>query len=162
MAEWTTRNLSDADVPAMQEIASHWSVVRQLGSWPWPPVEEFTRSRCQPYPEEHGFVWGICVEGRLVGSIGATRGILGYMFHPDVHGQGVATRFGRMAVQTAFETYDWSMMRAAAWADNAASQRVLEKLGFEKWRTSIDHSVARRVPSQGFDFRLTRARWLAL
>ena len=35
------RMLQPTDAPALHAIASHWEVVRQLGSWPWPPEPAF-------------------------------------------------------------------------------------------------------------------------
>ena len=155
MADIIARDLGPGDVDDLHAIASHWSVVRQLGGWPWPAYRDFTASRSTPYAGR-GFVWGLEQGGRIIGTMAVTRGELGYMLHPDVWGQGIATRFGRLAVDHAFATDDLPRIDAAAWADNAASAHVLHKLGFVHWQTRFEHAKARGYPAQTHHLRLTR------
>ncbi len=78
MADISYRNIEERDFDDLLALVSEWEVVRQLGGWPWPPDEAFTLGRSKPY-EGDGFVWAICDDGRLVGSIGVTDGSIGYM-----------------------------------------------------------------------------------
>ena len=43
----------DFDTDALHRIVSHWDVVRQLASFPWPPDLAFTATRAQPYHGPH-------------------------------------------------------------------------------------------------------------
>ena len=155
MDDITIRDLGPADVDDLHAIAQHWSVVRQLGGWPWPADRAFTASRSTPYTGR-GFVWGLERDGRIVGSMAITRAELGYMLHPDVWGQGIATRIARRAIAHAFATDDLDWIDASVWADNAASAHVLRKLGFTHWQTRFEHARARGHPAQAHHFRLTR------
>lgn len=160
MHDVTYRDLGKDDLPVLHEIGSHWHVVRQLGSWPWPPDPAFTLSRCRPY-RGTGFVWAVCRNDRLIGTMAVTGGELGYMFAPDTHGQGIATVCARDAIAHAFANYSWPELRAVCWHDNRASARVLGKCGFVHWQTLYEQSKARRLPVLTHRFRLSRPSSMA-
>ena len=160
MAE-TYRSIQSTDFDDLYDLASRWQVVRQLGGWKWPPDPVQIRDRSKPYDGE-GFVWAICRDDRLIGSIGVTGGDMGYMLHPDYHGQGVMGRATRTAVAHAFATTDRDHLTGSTWHDNPASARVLERLGFVHWQTCYIHARARGLPTLVHHRRLTRAAWDAL
>lgn len=160
MAE-TYRNIRPSDFDDLSALASIWSVVRQLGGWKWPPDPVQIRDRSKPY-EGDGFVWAICRNDRLIGSIGVTTGDLGYMLHPDYHGQGVMGRAAYSAVTEAFATTGRDHLTGSTWHDNPASAAVLARLGFVHWQTRYVHARARGLPTLVFHRRLTRAAWEAL
>ncbi len=157
MVDLTYRDIRADDFDNMHAMVSHWSVVRQLGRWPWPPQPDFTKGRCRPF-EGNGFVWAVCVKGQLVGTMAVTNGELGYMFSPKVHGQGIATKAAGDAITAAFANYDWPILQASTWEDNAGSAAVLRKCGFVHWQTRYTRSPA-RLPSVVHQYRLTRAAW---
>ena len=77
--------------------------------------------------------------GERVGTIGlhdvtATHGNgeVGYFFAPDAWGNGYATDATRTVVEYAFGERRLQKVYARAFAFNDASQRVLEKVGFER------------------------------
>ena len=160
----TYRSLEPSDVEALHQMVSHWSVVRQLGGWPWPPDRAFTEGRSKPYDGD-GFVWGVFEDGALVGTLGVTRyrqwADIGYMFAPEVAGRGIATTAAGDAVDHAFATRDLPEIQGSTWHDNPASGRVLTKLGFRHWSTRYDRSKARGVPTLIHSYRLSRATWEA-
>ena len=159
-ADIVTRPHRPDDWRDLHAIASHWPSVRQMGSWPWPPREDFTKSRSKPY-EGDSFVWALEQDGRIIGSMAVTGEELGYMIHPDAAGQGLATRIGIRAVDHAFEALGRTRLQASVWHDNPASYRVLTKLGFEHWQTAYVRGAV-RYPTMTYHFRLTRARWTGL
>lgn len=161
MANLTYRDLCVDDFDAMHAIATQWSVVRQLGGWPWPANPEFTKSRCKPYGG-NGFVWGICLDGTLVGSVAVTGKELGYMLHPDVAGRGIMGQATFDAMSHAMATTDHTYFDASYWHDNPASARVLAKLGFRPWQTRYEPSKARRIPLLCHHARLKRDDWHGL
>ncbi|MBM7770184.1 RimJ/RimL family protein N-acetyltransferase [Actinokineospora baliensis] len=57
---------------------------------------------------------------------------IGYIFHPDHAGRGYATEAAAQLVRTAFDDLDMHRVIARLDADNAASTRLLERLGMRK------------------------------
>jgi len=157
----TYRDIRPDDWQAMHRIVSHWSVVRQLGRWPWPAQEAFTQSRCQP-PKGDGFVWAICRDAQVVGSIGISDADMGYMLDPAVQGQGIATAAATAAIDRYLAITMHDVIVGSTWVDNPASARVLEKLGFVHWQTRYVQSVARGYPELVHHRRLTRSNWQRL
>ncbi len=157
-ARLSYRALQAVDGEALHGIASQWDVVRQLGSWPWPPEVAFTASRARPFAGR-GFVWGAFLDTRLIGTVAVTEDELGYMFAPDCWGQGFATEACSLAISQAFATSDRDHLVAGVWADNAASLCLLGKLGFRVTGDDMTWSVARKVDAPGHALRLDRADW---
>ncbi|SFS11130.1 GNAT family N-acetyltransferase [Yoonia litorea] len=158
MTSLTYRDIRDDDFDALHEMMTDWDVVRQLGGWPWPADPDFARSRCRPY-EGDGFVWGIALNDRLIGTVGVTNGDMGYVLDPRHHGRGIISKAARDAVAHAFATTDRSHLTGSTWFDNQASYRVLQKLGFRHWQTRYIHAKARGRPTLVFNQRLERADW---
>lgn len=154
----TYRDLQPSDAGALHEIVLNWDVVRQLGSFPWPPDPAFTATRAMPYAGD-GFAWGVYLLGALIGTVAVTKGALGYMIAPAQWGQGFATEACRFALTHAFETLPLTEITAGVWADNAASRGLLTKLGFVVTGETCEMSKARGVMADGFDMALTRATW---
>jgi RimJ/RimL family protein N-acetyltransferase len=158
MVDLTYRDLRPADFDDLHEIVSHWSVVRQLGGWPWPPVPEHTRVRCKPF-DGNGFVWAICQDDRLCGVVGVTGGDLGYMLSPAHHGKGIMSQATHAAVAHAFATSEFDHLTGSTWFDNAPSYRLLQKLGFAHWQSRYMHAKARARPTLVYHQRLSRLTW---
>ena len=160
MAEFQTRPVAPEDWSDLHRMATHWPVVRQMGSWPWPTSEAFTRSRSGPY-RGRGFVWAIVREGRTVGTVAVTGDELGYMLHPDAQGQGIMRRAVAQALAAAFDDPERTRVVASVWWDNPASASLLERAGFEHWQTAYVRGAV-RYPTPTRFFRLSRARWQRL
>jgi RimJ/RimL family protein N-acetyltransferase len=89
---------------------------------------------------DHPWFKAICFEGKVIGSITLDKGKgnhsckaeLGYVIARKYWGKGVATQAIKMTIQTGFK--DLNVERIEAYIDpsNIASQRVLEKNGFER------------------------------
>ena len=156
----TFRSLQATDLDALHAIVSHFDVVRQLASYPWPPDREFTRTRAQPYAGR-GFVWGAFQQGRLIGTVAVTGDELGYMFTPETWGHGLATEAGATALGRAFENPDLQEVTASAWDDNLTSLSLLQKLGFRELRRTVEKSKARKVESGLVHMALSRTNWFA-
>lgn len=158
MLDLTYRNVETRDFDALHAIASHWSVVRQLGGWPWPPDPDFTKTRAKPYQGD-GFVWAICKDDRLIGTVAVTGREVGYFLAPAHHGQGIMSAAVDRAVHAGFCDLGRDRLQAYTWADNDASHKVLTRAGFFHYRTDFDHAKARRVPTLGRAYRMFRADW---
>jgi ribosomal-protein-alanine N-acetyltransferase len=151
------RSLQASDLDALHGVVSQFDVVRQLASYPWPPQRDLTRSRAQPYLGA-GFVWGVFVGQRLIGTVAVTGGELGYMFAPDVWRQGYAAEACRTAIDHAFAT-GLDHLIAGVWADNDASLGLLGKLGFRVTGQDVSLNIAHGVDLPGYWLRLDRADW---
>lgn len=160
-ARLTYRPRQALDRDALHDLVSRAEVTRQLGpKWPWPADPDFTLTRSRPY-QGQGFVWGIFREGVHVGSIGVTEGELGYVLHPDHHGQGLAAEAVERALTRAFDEDGLDRVTAGVWADNAASLGLLHKFGFRVTGETLGTSALRPDPAPGFTLELTRAEWQA-
>ena len=155
-ARLTYRSLQPVDFTGLHDIGSDWEVVRQLGSWPWPPAPDFTASRAAPYLGA-GFVWGVFLGGDMIGTVSVTGELLGYSVKKSYWRQG----FGEEAVRTAL---GWAFQRvgqvtASVWVDNAASLGLLRKLGFAEIGRSVEMSKARNVEVGLVHLVLDRDLW---
>ena len=155
------RSLYPTDLEDLHSLVSHWEVVRQLASYPWPPDLAFTRSRAQPFAGR-GFVWGAFLSGRLIGTVAVTADELGYMFAPDVWRQGYGTEACQTALSAAFAETGQNRrdhLQAGVWADNLASLALLHRLGFQVTADDLSWNKARGAKVPGHVLRLTRAEW---
>lgn len=149
-------------VAPMHEIASDFDVVRMTSSRPWPADLAFTESRCRVIPKEDGIVGAIWCGDRVIGGMAVHSHGLGYFLHRSAWGQGYATEMAAAVIAGAFARYDWDEITAAAWVDNPASVRVLQKLGFENRPDSVEDCAARGQRVLARNFVLTRARYDSL
>lgn len=106
-----------------------------------------------------GFIWAICEDDQLCGTIAVKNGDLGYMLSPALHGKGIATMAAKRAIDHAFATSDRPHLTASTWYDNPASARVLQKHGFVHWATRYVQAKARGLPTLVHNHRLRRNDW---
>jgi RimJ/RimL family protein N-acetyltransferase len=108
-----------------------------------PPTEEQTRAWIEGVlarPPETGtvFVVELRDSGETVGHLTMSvdpahrQGELGFLFDPAHQGRGYATEASRALVDHAFEHYGLHRVYGRLEARNAASARVLEKLGMRR------------------------------
>ena len=157
MDDITYRSLRPQDADALHGLVSDWDVVRQLGSWPWPPQRAFTQSRCKTYAG-NGFVWGIFAKD-LIGTVAITEGELGYSLVRAQWGKGIVTYIAGVAIDHGFRDPARQSITASIWSDNAGSRKVLTKLGFLMDRVGTEHALARDAPTETIYYSLTRAAW---
>ncbi len=144
------RRLTEADTQHLVELDSDPAVMRFLtGSTPTPPevirdaiLPRFLRS----YAHGPGFgVWGAMekIGGDFLGwfsfqladgaSLHDAR--LGYRLRRAAWGQGFATEGARALIRTGFSDHRVQRVLATTYQDNAASRRVMEKVGMRLVRT---------------------------
>jgi RimJ/RimL family protein N-acetyltransferase len=63
-----------------------------------------------------------------------TEGVIGYIVDPRAAGQGIGTSTARALLRAAFDGLGLRRVTAAAYADNAVSVRVLERVGMRRER----------------------------
>lgn len=80
----------------------------------------------------------ICKDENLVGLIsikekrGQGIGEIGIWIDPEYHGQGIGTESSELLIDYAFKELRYHKVVAKAYESNKASQKIWEKLGFEK------------------------------
>ena len=135
----TLREFRGDDFDAVHSYACDVEVVRYM---PWGPnTEDETRTfleRAQSYASADprtGYELAVVETSadRLIGGIGLDandqQGVLGYCFARPAWGQGFATEAARLILDFGFETLGIHRVRAGCDSENAASLRVLEKIG---------------------------------
>lgn len=152
------RCIQPVDFAALHAIGSDWSVVRQLGSWPWPPEPDFTTIHAKPYGGI-GFAWGMFLDGAMIGTVAVTDAIMGYSLLPAHWRQGYGEEAARTAIAHAFGATDLARIAASVWYDNAASLGLLIKLGFAETGRTVEMSKARKVEVELVHLVLDRADW---
>lgn len=96
---------------------------------------------CRKHPEDVLYYtpWKICLKETdvVIGDLGfkgpPQKGIveLGYGMEPEYEGQGYMTEAAGVMIEWAFTQRDVTAVEAETAPDNQASQRVLQKLGFQ-------------------------------
>lgn len=138
LREWTP-----ADAEPFFAWTSDAEVMRYIGDGkPWTDVaraREWLGRAVACYREQGFGRWAVVEKkgGRVIGSCGF--GVLaetgevdfGYVFARDHWGRGYATEAARAALGHGFRSLGFKEVVANAVPENAASRRVLEKLGFE-------------------------------
>jgi len=136
------RPVRESDAPRIHEGTAEPETQRWLGHKPAPYTLDDAIAYVQKRRELEAT--GTCVtwviadpdDDRVLGTIlwfNWTAGVeceIGYWVHPEARGRGLAVRATRLVVGHVFETLGVKRVTAFAAADNVASRRVIERLGF--------------------------------
>ena len=163
--------LTPAHAEPLFALLDDWEVVRMLAAVPWPLTLDDVASHAaglqHQSPARADFVItarngpvGMCtVKAPGTGRPPRAMPRLGYWIGRRHWGQGYATEALEALAGYAFRSFGGNLTGAGVFADNPASRRVLEKLGFER---AGAYSLACRSRGETVtveDFRTTRARW---
>jgi ribosomal-protein-alanine N-acetyltransferase len=167
------RPFADSDAEAIYALQSNASVLRY---WDSPPWTERSRAdafiaACRKMEEEgsgarfaietqdeHAFV-GWCSMFRwnpVYRSLG-----IGYCLDEPAWGKGYATEAVRAMLHWAYVTLDLNRVEAELDTRNAASARVLEKLGFEREGLRREDCVVSGEVSDSWIYGLLKRDWKA-
>jgi len=147
------------DVPAIVEACNDAEIQRWIPVIPRPYTEEDARAFVRgEVPGIGRQQFAITVGGRVVGSIGmgvndSRTGHIGYWCAREARGRGVTTRALRLLCGHALEDLQLERLELITDLDNLASQRVAEKLGFQRegvLRSHLLHPDGRRRDSVMF------------
>lgn len=86
---------------------------------------------------------------------------IGFVFNPDHHGNGYATEAGRALLRLGFETYDMHWIIGRLEARNAASGRVLEKLGMRKEAHFVENELVKGEWQSEVVYAMLAREWRA-
>jgi RimJ/RimL family protein N-acetyltransferase len=164
------RALRADDHAALHAMRSREDVVRWL-YWD-APTEEQTRAWIEGIltrPPETGTTLAVELRdsGELVGHVNVMvdvpnrQGEIGFMFHPDHQGHGYATEASRALVAHAFAHYDLHRVYGRLEPRNAASARVLEKLGMRREAHMIENEWVKGEWQSEAVYALLAREWAA-
>jgi RimJ/RimL family protein N-acetyltransferase len=168
------RPLRHPDAAPLFALFNSWPVIRYLSSPPWPyrlaDAEWFVAAAMTHDPELAEEVRAITHSDALIGVIGVRqreagslqRGAgpnIGYWIGEPYWGRGFMTETVRAFVQHIFKSSDADAIYSGAFAENVASLRVQEKVGFVR-----DGDTTLYAKPRGGDFPhvntvLTRTRF---
>lgn len=151
-------------LPDAEDIAlglNNWNVARMLTRVPypyWPADAQEWIAGLGDKPED--LVFTIHRE-RLIGVVsiesdGNEPPVLGYWLGERWHGHGYMTEAAEALIAHAFATRDVGAITSSAFADNPASMRVQEKLGFVMTGARQTWSNSRQAQVPAWTTRLTR------
>jgi ribosomal-protein-alanine N-acetyltransferase len=166
------RPFTSADAAALFALHSNGYVLRYWDSPPWtdPARAERFLATCREM-EEDGTGARLAMDrvsdGAFLGWCGLTRwnvdyrsASMGYCLDEAAWGHGYATEGASALLHWAFDTVDLNRVQAEADTRNAASARVLEKLGFVLEGTLREDCVVDGVVSDSWVYGLLRREWL--
>ena len=165
------RPFGDEDANALYALHSDAHVLRYWDGPPWRDrarAERFVTA-CREMAEA-GTGTRLAVDrvsdGAFLGWCSLTRwnpdhrsAALGYCYGERAWGQGYATEAARALLQWAFATLDLNRVQAETDTRNAASARVLEKLGFVREGTLREDCVVDGDVSDSWVYGLIRREW---
>ncbi|WP_243057541.1 GNAT family N-acetyltransferase [Nocardioides sp. SR21] len=163
------RPFHEADADDLWEMHSSASVLRYWDSPPWAEpsrAERFLATTRQLAEEGTGARVAMVRDGAFVGWCALVRwnpdlrsAALGYCLNEAAWGQGYATEGVRALLGWAFATLDLNRVQSEVDTRNAASARVLEKLGFVREGTLREDCVVDGVVSDSWVYGLLRREW---
>ena len=150
------------DAPGIAQHANDFDVVRMTSSMPYP----YTLADAQDFvsggvPETYQWIIADIATDAPLGAISLREGevsgdmrtcgamVIGYWLGKAFWGRGYAVEAGRAALAALFSSTDAEAVHAQAFAENAGSLRVLEKLGFARVGAGTCHSRARAEACAG-------------
>jgi len=106
-------------------------------------------------------------DAKVIGEVGVfveakpkSDGNIGWMLHPEYHGQGYATEAARVLLAHAFEERGLHRLTSGCDARNTASWRLMERLGMRREAHSRQSHLAGGVWQDEYLYALLRDEWL--
>ena len=126
------------DLERFHSICSDPQVMQFVGdgqAWTKERTDQFIQSASDTF-REHGYCqWALVhkADGKLIGYCGFVKSDndseIGWRLAPEYWGQGLATEAARAVLKHCIETLEFRRVIATVQAANAASIRIIEKLG---------------------------------
>ena len=165
------RPFDDADAGDLFRLHSNAYVLRYWDAPPWSErarAERFLTASRQMAEEGSGarLAMDRVSDTSFLGWCSLTRwnldhrsASLGYCLDQVAWGHGYATEAARSLLQWAFDTLDLNRVQAETDTRNAASARVLEKLGFVREGTLREDCIVDGEVSDSWVYGLLRRQW---
>jgi [ribosomal protein S5]-alanine N-acetyltransferase len=160
-----------ADADALFALHSNAHVLRYWDAPPWTERAQAERfiAACRQMAEDGSgarLAMARASDGSFIGWCSLTRwnpgyrsAAMGYCLDDAAWGQGYATEAARALLQWAFDTLGLNRVQAETDTRNAASARVLEKLGFLREGTLREDCVVNGDVSDSWVYGLLRRQW---
>ena len=88
------------------------------------------------------------------------QGEIGFMFHPDHHGQGYATEAGRAVLELGFGSFGLHRIAGSCDARNTASARLMERLGMRLEGSLRETELVKGVWCDELIYAILADEWL--
>ena len=155
------RPLQESDAAAVADFAGDIEVARMTARIPHPCTIEDATAWIAGLAGTDEAVFAILLDDTLIGCTGycpveETRAEIGYWIGKPWWGRGYATEAARALVGHAFEQGAFEVLVSGHFADNPASARVLEKLGFQYIHDKQQACLARGGDVTCKEFRMAR------
>lgn len=95
----------------------------------------------------------------ILRSLAARQAELGYIFHPDHHGHGYATEAGHALLALGFDGAGVHRIYARCHAGNAASRRVMERLGMRLEAHFREHALVKGMWDEEMIHAILEDEW---
>ena len=165
-ARLTLRNLVITDAPRIALLAGAWDVASMTGRVPYPYSADAAEHWITGLAAGE-MVFGIDYAGELIGICGYTpeggrTAQLGYWIGKPYWGRGFATEAVRALINHGFTKGGIKHFGGRHFDGNAASARVIQKLGFRACGTGMGWCEARRQEFAVVDYEMRRPWTTAL
>lgn len=129
------RRLAAYDVPGLHAMLSDAETMRYWSTLPHQEITEtdvWVRESVEASARGDAHDFAVLREGRLVGRVAFWMGNeIGFLFHRNVWGQGIAREAVTALLRYGFETLGFASVRADVDPENLRSLALLERLGFK-------------------------------
>jgi RimJ/RimL family protein N-acetyltransferase len=132
------RPWTEDDVPALVAGCSDPEIARWIPTIPYPYTADDALAFIRGEVRDDHDALAIELDGRVVGGIGlglnrhGYRGSIGYWVAETERGNGICTRALRLLARHALDDLELQSVQLVTDPDNLASQRVAEKVGFQR------------------------------
>lgn len=166
-ARLALRPLSESDLIDIARLAGDWAIASMTSRIPYPYTPDDARQWLDGL-EQGEFVRAITMadEGHLLGIAGylpstdSRSAEIGYWVGKPYWGRGIATEAAYALVEHGFLGAGFEKLTCCHFADNPASARVIEKLGFTSTGSCNCWCEARRVEAPAEHYELPLRGWL--
>ena len=158
----TLRPLDLSDAGAVAALAGDWDVACMTGRIPHPyTLRDADRWIADIAP--HEFVRAVVHHGELIGAVGYAphedgSAEIGYWIGKPFWRQGFASEAAQALVAHCFDHERRSRLTCCHFVDNAASQRIIAKLGFKPTGHSDTWCEARQAKVAAIQYERRRSR----
>jgi RimJ/RimL family protein N-acetyltransferase len=136
--ELVLRDWTENDVPALAAAINDPEIAHWIPLIPHPYTEDDAREFLSGGVAAAEHRLAITIDGVVAGGIGMGvdareyRGTIGYWVAAPARGQGICTRALRLLSRHALDELELQRLELITDPDNGASQRVAEKVGFQR------------------------------
>jgi RimJ/RimL family protein N-acetyltransferase len=158
-----------SDAEDLFEAARSWEVARYTARMPHPyprqEADRFVAATTELWRNGGAaqFIVRERVGDAFVGMCGvefdADEAVLGYFIAHGQWGKGYGGEAARAVVAYAFDARGIDRLRAAAVPENAASHKILARLGMTRGEKVLEDAPARDAPNWVYRYVLTAAAW---